>query len=324
MRLDATYRLALPSLACTNLLYRTMLSRNCASFEKPSHDPAQRHNPNLHLLGERLMSSTVDPLTGKSALTPLGNEINEERLAQRIAALGEWFHNLDLYGVRTAPHHFLGDFPNIKWQPINKAIPQDLTGARVLDIGCNAGFYSIQMKQRGASQVLGIDVDDRYLNQARFAADTLGLDIEFRKCSAYSADEIPGQFDYVFFMGVFYHLRYPLFALDKIIKKVGEKLVFQTMIRGSEEARSWDADYPFWNKEIFRDPHFPAMYFIEKSYSHDYTNWWIPNRPAVEAMLRSSGLEILEHPESETWICEPRRATQRGRYILDLELEGTL
>src|SRR5437867_13012473 len=123
-------------------------------------------------LGERLMSSTIDPLAGKSALTPLGNEINGESLAQRIAELGEWFHNLDLHGVHTAPYHFLGDFPNIKWQPISKAIPQDLTGASVLDIGCNGGFYSIQMKQRGAGQVLGIDVDDRYLNQARFAAKT--------------------------------------------------------------------------------------------------------------------------------------------------------
>ena len=298
--------------------------RNGAPFK---NRPIVRHNGTIQIRifwGERLMSSTLDPLTGKSALTPLGNEINGESLAQRIAELGDWFHNLDLHGVHTAPYHFLGDFPNIKWQPISKAIPQDLTSASVLDIGCNGGFYSIQMKQRGAGQVLGIDVDDRYLNQARFAAKTLGLDIEFRKCSVYSADEIPGQFDYVLFMGVFYHLRYPLFALDKIIKKVAGKLVFQTMIRGSEEARIWDDDYPFWNKEIFRDPDFPAMYFIEKSYSHDYTNWWIPNRAAVEAMLRSSGLEIIEHPEPETWICEPRRSTQRGRYILDLELEGTL
>ncbi|PYX09214.1 MAG: TIGR04290 family methyltransferase [Acidobacteria bacterium] len=285
---------------------------------------AQRSNPNSHLLSERLMSSTADPLAGKPALAPIGAESDGRSLAQRIAELGEWFHNLDLHGVHTAPRHFLGDFPNIKWQPIGKAIPQDLTGATVLDIGCNGGFYSIQMKQRGARRVLGIDVDDRYLNQARFAANTLGLDIEFKKCSVYSADEISGQFDYVLLMGVFYHLRYPLFALDKVIKKVAGKLVFQTMIRGSEEARIWEDDYPFWNKEIFRDPDFPAVYFIEKSYSHDYTNWWIPNRAAVEAMLRSSGLEILERPESETWICEPRRSTQRGRYILDLELEGTL
>ena len=267
------------------------------------------------------MSYVSDRLPEKATSLP---SMPNGALAQRIAELGEWFHNLNLRGIPTAPHHFLGDFPNVKWEHIGKAIPEDLSNTTVLDIGCNGGFYSIQMKQRGAKRVLGIDVDERYLNQARFAAETLDLDIEFEKRSVYRVDEVPGQFDYVLFMGVFYHLRYPLFALDKVIQKVGGKLVFQTMMRGSEQARAWDSDYPFWNKEIFRDHDFPAMYFIEKSYSNDPTNWWIPNRGAVEAMLRSSGLEIVTHPESETWICLPTTVAREGRYILDLELEGTL
>lgn len=245
-------------------------------------------------------------------------------LSQKIAELGEWFHNLDLNGVKTAPNHFLGDFPNIKWRLISPEIPQDLTGSTVLDIGCNGGFYSIEMKRRGAKRVLGIDVDDRYLNQARFAAKTLGFDIEFEKRSVYAVDEIPGQFDLVLFMGVFYHLRYPLYTLDKVIKKVGGRLVFQTMIRGSETVKKWADDYPFWNKEIFEDRDFPAMYFIEKRYSHDPTNWWIPNCAAVEGMLRSSGLEIVAHPETETWVCVPRNVTRDGRYVIDMELDGTL
>ena len=58
----------------------------------------------------------------------------------------------------------------------------------MLDIGCNGGFYSIQMKQRGAARVLGIDIDDRYLKQARFAARTLGLEIELEKRSVYEVD----------------------------------------------------------------------------------------------------------------------------------------
>src|ERR1700746_3156588 len=113
-------------------------------------------------------------------------EAESVQLAQEISALGEWFHNLNLHGVPTAPHHFLGDFPNIKWNQIAHAIPADLTGATVLDVGCNGGFYSIEMKKRGARYVLGIDVDDRYLNQARFAAETLGIDIDLRKCSIYA------------------------------------------------------------------------------------------------------------------------------------------
>jgi tRNA (mo5U34)-methyltransferase len=247
-------------------------------------------------------------------------------LEKTVRGLGDWFHNLDLLGVRTAPNHFLGDFPNVKWKHIVKAIPQDLTGAYVLDLGCNGGFYSIQMKRRGAERVFGIDVDDRYLNQARFAAKTLGLDIEFEKRSVYDVDKVEGQFDYVLFMGVFYHLRYPLFALDKVIKKVRKngRLIFQTMLRGSNAAKKWEQDYHFWDTQVFSDPDYPAMYFVENSYANDPTNWWIPNRGAAEAMLRSSGLEILDQPESETWICTPRSAERNGSYILDLELEGTL
>jgi tRNA (mo5U34)-methyltransferase len=249
---------------------------------------------------------------------------DREALARRVGELGEWFHNLDLHGVPTAPNHFLGDFPNVKWKHIAHAVPQDLSGATVLDIGCNAGFYSIEMKRRGAKRVLGLDIDDRYLNQARFAAETLGLEIEFQKCSVYEVDSIPGQFDYVLFMGVFYHLRYPLYAMDKVIKKIGGKLLFQTMLRGSDRTRKWAENYHFWNKEIFSDPDFPCMYFIEQKYADDPTNWWIPNTSAAEAMLRSSGLEIVQQPEPETWVCVPGNVVREGKYILDLELAGTL
>jgi tRNA (mo5U34)-methyltransferase len=180
------------------------------------------------------------------------------------------------------------------------------------------------MKRRGAGRVLGIDVDDRYLNQARFAAATLGYDIEFEKRSVYEVDAIPGQFDFVFFMGVLYHLRYPMYALDKVVKKVAGKMIFQTMIRGSEATRQWEKNYHFWNKEVFSDPDFPCMYFIEQRYADDPTNWWIPNRGAAEGMLRSAGLEIESHPEPETWVCVPKSAVRDGQYILEMELSGTL
>ncbi len=245
-----------------------------------------------------------------------------EVLKEQIQQLGEWFHNLDLHGVQTAPDHFLGDFPNNKWEKIAGSIPLDLRGASVLDVGCNGGFYSIQMKQRGADHVLGIDIDERYLKQAGFAAETLGLDIDFREASVYDVDRISGQFDYVLFMGVFYHLRYPLFALDTLLKKVRGTLIFQTMVRGSESARTWARDYSFWDRQIFSAPGFPAMYFIEHKYSNDPTNWWIPNAAAVEAMVRSSGLEIASHPEAETWICRPRSVVRNGAYLVDLELQG--
>ena len=252
--------------------------------------------------------------------------IDRTVIEKQVQQLGDWFHNIDLFGVPTAPHHFLGDFPNVKWRHIAGALPQDLSGAEVLDIGCNGGFYSIEMKRRGAKRVLGIDVDERYLNQAHFATRTLGFEVEFEKRSVYQVDGIAGQFDYVLFMGVFYHLRYPAYALDQVVKKVrpNGRLVFQSMLRGSDEVKHWAENYRFWETEQFQHPAYPAMYFVENSYANDQTNWWIPNRAAAEAVLRSSGLEILDHPEAETWICKPRNVMRDGEYVLDLELGGRL
>jgi tRNA (mo5U34)-methyltransferase len=228
-------------------------------------------------------------------------------IEQRVRELGQWFHNLDLNGIKTAPHHFLGDYPSVKWRSFAHAIPEDLTGKSVLDIGCNAGFYSIEMKKRGAARVVGIDSDDVYLDQARFAADVSQTEIELRKMSVYEVPHLKERFDVVIFMGVLYHLRHPLLALDLLHDHVTKDLlIFQSMQRGSSEVSDIKEDYLFWETDIFDKEDFPKMYFIERSYSGDCTNWWIPNRACVEAMLRSSGFDIVEHPEDEVYICRRR------------------
>jgi tRNA (mo5U34)-methyltransferase len=239
-----------------------------------------------------------------------------EEVQQRVRALGEWFHNIDIAGVQTAPDHFLGDYPRVKWQRFENAIPPDLGGKTVLDIGCNGGFYSIEMKRRGADRVLGIDFDERYLAQAKFAAETLGFDIEFRKLSVYDIHQLEEKFDVVLFLGVLYHLRHPLLALDLIHQHVARDLfVCQSLQRGSEAVEPLEDDYEFWRTDIFERPGFPKMYFVEKRYSGDPTNWWIPNRACVEAMLRSAGFEILDHPETEVFVCRYRPLPDGPRAI---------
>ena len=175
-------------------------------------------------------------------------ELSPTQLQARIDALGPWFHNIDLGGVSTAPNHFLGDYPRQKFRHFADAIPADLTGKTVLDIGCNGGFYSVEMKRRGADRVLGIDFDDTYLDQARFVAEVAGLDIEFQKLSVYDVGSLGEKFDVVLFMGVLYHLRHPLLALDLIREHVTKDLmVFQSMQRGSKQAPQLEENYPFWN-----------------------------------------------------------------------------
>jgi tRNA (mo5U34)-methyltransferase len=225
-------------------------------------------------------------------------------LKDRVHALGPWFQNLHLNGVQTAPDHFLGDYPQVKYEHFSDALPEDLSGKTVLDIGCNAGFYSFEMKRRGADRVLGIDTDEHYLAQARFAASISELDVEFRQMSVWDLASLGEHFDLVIFMGVLYHLRHPLLALDLIHEHVArDLLLFQSMQRGSREIVPVDPDYDFHSQLHFDAPGYPKMHFIEHCYSHDETNWWVPNRACVEAMLRSSGFAIESQPEDEVYLC---------------------
>jgi len=230
---------------------------------------------------------------------------SSDALRTRIDALGPWFHNIDLGGIWTAPDHFLGDYPGDKFRRFAPHLPEDLSGKSVLDIGCNAGFYSMEMKRRGAARVVGIDSDDRYLAQARFAAETLGYDnIEFRNLSVYDVGALGEKFDVVVFMGVLYHLRHPLLALDLIHAHVaGDMLIFQSMQRGSMDVPALAEDYPFEETAIFDDPAYPKLHFVEREYARDWTNWWVPNRACAEAMLRASGFAIETRAEDEVYIC---------------------
>ena len=230
--------------------------------------------------------------------------LSRDAIASRIFELGPWFHNMELGGVRTAPDHFLGDFPAVKWRHMAEALPKDLAGRRVLDIGCNGGFYALAMKRLGAAHVLGIDADPFYLEQARFAAEVSGLDVEFRQMSVYDVASIGERFDIVLFMGVLYHLRHPLLALDLIREHVAsDLLIFQSLQRGTNDIIPVPEDRPIAERALFDAPGYPKLHFIEQRYSNDPTNWWVPNRACTEAMLRAAGFAIVERIEDETYLC---------------------
>lgn len=236
----------------------------------------------------------------------------DDELRGRVAALAPWFHNIDLGGIETAPDHFLGNYPQFKFERFADALPADLSGKSVLDIGCNAGFYSVEMKRRGARRVVGIDSDERYLAQARLATAALGFTgIEFRRLDVYQVAQLGETFDLVIFMGVLYHLRHPLLALDLIREHVaGDLLLFQTMQQGSPEVTEVPEDHPFFEPgpgykppAYFNAPGYPRMHFIERQFAGDWTNWWAPNAAASQAMLRAAGFTIEAQPEEEVYLC---------------------
>lgn len=239
-----------------------------------------------------------------------------------IAELGPWFHNLHLPdGRETAPEHPLGDFPAFKWRQIEGSLPADLAGARALDIGCNAGFYAFQLAARGA-EVLALDLDEHYLQQGRWAARFLDPEgrVEFRQGSVYDLVEVEGSFEVVLFMGVLYHLRYPLLALDVVAAKVGGTLVLQTLTMPGEESAGTPEDLEIDERRRLTEPGWPRAAFVEHKLAGDPTNWWAADAACVEAMARSAGLRVRERPGHEIWICERDEANDHARDLRTMEL----
>lgn len=244
---------------------------------------------------------------------------------ERIAALGPWFHNLHLPdGTQTAPDHPLGDFPAHKWRHLAPHLPGNLTGWRALDIGCNAGFYAFELARRGAA-VDAFDVDERYLRQARWAARQCGLEevIAFRQMQVYDLARHEGTYDIVLFLGVFYHLRYPLLALDLAVEKTERLLAFQTLTLPGEAVAPSEHDRSLDDRGALTAIGWPKMAFIEHRLAGDPTNWWTPNHAGIEAMLRSSGLHVAKRLDRDMYLCEPDPAAGRDtRAITRAQLQS--
>lgn len=226
-----------------------------------------------------------------------------------IAALGPWFHNLHLPGgEETAPDHPLGDFPAFKWRELAPHLPDDLSGWSALDIGCNAGFYTFELARRGA-RVVGVDVDEHYLRQARWANDRLdgvAANVDFRRMHVYELARSDETYDLVLCMGLLYHLRHPLLALDLVAARARRLLVLQTLTMPGEEAVDAPPDLALDERERLREAGWPVMAFVERSLAGDPTNWWAPSHACVEAMARSAGLELVARPGHEMYVFRPR------------------
>lgn len=229
--------------------------------------------------------------------------MNTNNTLKEIQKLAPWFHNIHLPdGNVTAPNHPLGDFPYFKWEVIAPHLPADMSGLTVLDIGCNAGFYSIECARRGAS-VTAIDIDPHYLKQAKWVARKFNVEqqIDFHQLQVYDLDKKEWTFDIVLFLGVFYHLRYPLLAIDIIAQKVKDFLVFQTLSLNGKKEHPQISDFSFKDRDIMSRKDWPSMAFIENKFMGDPTNWWVPNSAAVKALFRTAGFSFLHTPGQEVF-----------------------
>src|SRR5438105_14609512 len=158
-----------------------------------------------------------------------------EEISSQLQKLQPWFHRIDLGGgIFTKTKSAFGEpveHPQPTWETVKVCLPEDLSGKSVLDVGCNAGFYSVEMKRRGAARVLGVDSQRNLIRQAELVRKVLGQEIDYRRMSVYDLDPITmGQFDVTLALGLIYHCKHLVLALEKLFLITRELLVIETAI----------------------------------------------------------------------------------------------
>ncbi len=155
-------------------------------------------------------------------------------------------------------------------------IPEDLSGKRVLDIGCNDGYFTFVAEKRGAS-VVAIDCWPR--RGFELARELRGSRAEFRHMSVYDiSPETLGYFDIVFFFGVCYHLKKPMLALERIASVTKEQAIIESEITVSPELASPSL----------------SVFYSQDQLLGDMTNWWVPNVTNLMETAQAAGFPKAE------------------------------
>lgn len=250
--------------------------------------------------------------------------MNREELLDGIHRLDPWFHRIELApGVLTKTESVAGepaDHPRGTWDIIKNCLPVDLSGKSVLDVGCNAGFYSVEAKRRNASHVVGVDAMRREIMQANFVRRALGLDIEFRALSVYdlSVGSV-GRFDVTLALGLIYHLKHLVLGLEKLAQVTKDTLIVETAllprrttILGRVPRRQ--AEYvvgglrrPLHTLGWIENP--PEV--LESSY-----NWFLPTLDCAVALFKAVGFRDVDvftvHGDRAVIVCRDPDATVKS------------
>lgn len=218
----------------------------------------------------------------------------KERENLREAVLKhEWFHTIDLGDGLVTPGR-------VPLRELNKlaedvGLPHDLTGKRVLDIGAWDGFFSFEAERRGASDVLAIDVVPLEKTGFALAKKFLNSKARYRQMSVYDLSPELGKFDVVLFFGVWYHLRYPVLAIDRIweVLEKGGDLYLESvcldnyLVIDDETVDSLEnIDHALSNMALLQ------FYRLDELNPGDFSNWFSFSRKAVEDILLSAGFEV--------------------------------
>jgi len=241
-------------------------------------------------------------------LTGVPNPMTAERLtdAETIRSLVDahplWYHQIELApGIVTPGVH---DSADELARLDTLGLPRDCSGLRVLDIGCRDGFFAFEMERRGAREVVGIDYAEPDITGFSVAAKILASDVQYVVENVYYLDPKKyGTFDLVLFLGVVYHLRHPMLALDHLrsVTKPDGLLFVESVIAGDDAVSH--PDVPLW------------QFLPRDTLGGDATSKWAPNMAGLKSVIEESRFQVLDST------VHAGRGAVTARAVVDRELD---
>jgi tRNA (mo5U34)-methyltransferase len=186
-----------------------------------------------------------------------------------------WFQRFEL-----TPGVFTDGPSSIEFLDQQARFPQHLEGKSVLDIGTCNGGVAFELERRGATRVVGVDIVDPDLYGFTATRELLGSKAEFLQASVYELPHLLGgeRFDVVLLLGVLYHLRHPLLALDIVRELARDSVYIETAV--------CDAELPTMAQRSV------ARFYRLDELRGDGTNWFAPTTACLADWCRSAGLEV--------------------------------
>ncbi len=212
--------------------------------------------------------------------------MDNQELIDKINSFERWHYQFELNGVLTP----IADPTRINrhmqrrayfFEPLLKLYNGSLKGKRVLDIGCNAGFWSLQAIEAGCDYILGVDGRQMHVDQANLVFETKGIDAkryDFVLGDIFEYDFAQhGEFDIVFYFGLMYHINKPVVLMEKIADVNSDVVVIDTDLSTL--------------KGPFLEIHHEPLDDPRNAVFNTMVLW--PTKQAVAAIARQSGYEVM-------------------------------